>query len=43
MYDENQKEIKNIELIKYLEDNGYEMYADTRINSIFCRKELIGQ
>lgn len=30
--------IKNIKLIKLIEENGYLLYADTHINSIFVRK-----
>jgi len=31
---------KNYELISYLQNNGYLLYADTYINSIFVRKNL---
>lgn len=40
-YDEFQKEKKNLEICDYLRDSGYEMYADTRYNTIFCKKGLI--
>ncbi|MCX2452070.1 FkbM family methyltransferase [Pedobacter sp. PLR] len=32
--------VKNNQLIAYLEDKGYLLYADTNINSIFVRKDL---
>ncbi len=32
--------VKNSELISFLKNNGYLLYADTNINSIFVRKEL---
>ncbi|HLP35720.1 FkbM family methyltransferase [Lacibacter sp.] len=38
MYTSNKKEIKNLELINFFEDNGYFVYADTYINTVFCRK-----
>jgi FkbM family methyltransferase len=34
------KKIKNIELIKFMESQGYFVYADTGINSIFADKNL---
>ena len=37
---ENDKESKNMELIRFLESNGYFIYADTYINTIFCRKDI---
>jgi FkbM family methyltransferase len=38
-YLDNDRECKNKELINFLESKGYFVYADTYINSIFCRKE----
>jgi FkbM family methyltransferase len=38
-YTANDKETKNEELIGYLLDQGYFIYADTYINTIFCRKD----
>ena len=38
-YTDNNKETKNTELIRFLESKGYFIYADTFINTIFCRKE----
>ncbi len=37
-YAANNKENKNTELISFLESKGYFVYADTFINTIFCRK-----
>ena len=34
------KELKNQEIISFFEDKGYFIYADTYINTIFCRKEV---
>lgn len=39
VYEDNNKEAKNLTLINYLEDAGYFIYADTYINTIFCRKD----
>lgn len=39
VYGENNKESKNQELIGFLQGAGYFIYADTYINTIFCRKE----
>ena len=39
IYEENNKENKNLELINFLLESGYFIYADTYINTIFCRKE----
>ncbi|MBI5372028.1 MAG: FkbM family methyltransferase [Sphingobacteriales bacterium] len=39
VYKENNKETKNDELINFLKEAGYFRYADTYINTIFCRKE----
>ncbi len=35
----NNKESKNEELITFINSKGYFLYADTYINSIFCRQE----
>ena len=32
--------IKNVALIRFLENKGYIVYADTYINTIFVRKDL---
>lgn len=37
-YEGANKELKNHEIINYLEEKGYFVYADTYINSIFCLK-----
>jgi hypothetical protein len=34
-YDSEQKEYKNKEIIDFMEQKGYEIYADTHINTIF--------
>lgn len=39
-YENNDKEIKNTVLISFLERNGYFIFADTYINTIFCRKDI---
>jgi len=39
-YSENGKGKKNIEIINFLENNGYVVYADTNINTIFVNKNL---
>ena len=39
-YEKDNKEIKNMELISYLESKGYFVYADTYTNTIFCRKDV---
>jgi len=39
-FDERNKETKNMELIQFLLQQGYFIYADTYINTIFCRKEI---
>lgn len=36
-YDDQQKEHKRTELIDFLQSKGYEIYADTHINTIFLR------
>jgi FkbM family methyltransferase len=38
-YEANDIENKNEELICFMEEKGYFIYADTYINTIFCRKE----
>lgn len=32
--------VKNLNIINYIEENGYLLYADTHINSIFVRKDI---
>ncbi len=39
-YSNDNKETKNKTLINLLESKGYFVYADTYINTIFCRKEI---
>ena len=39
-YSNENKETKNKTLINFLESKGYFVYADTYINTIFCRKEI---
>ena len=41
LYDENQNGFKNQAIIKFLLEKDYVIYADTRVNTIFCRKEMI--
>lgn len=40
LYDVNQKESKNTELINFVTANGYKVYADTNINTIFLSQSL---
>jgi FkbM family methyltransferase len=37
-FGEDDKELKNAELISFMESKGYFTYADTYINTIFCKK-----
>ena len=39
-YDEDQKTFKLNEINLFLKSMNYEVYADTRVNTIFCRKDL---
>ncbi|MBK7560883.1 MAG: FkbM family methyltransferase [Chitinophagaceae bacterium] len=39
-FGEENTEIKNTEFIRYLESQGYFVYADTYINTILCRKDV---
>jgi len=39
-YGDNNKESKNNEIITFLENKGYFIFADTYINSIFCLKSV---
>lgn len=39
-YAENNKEIKNNKIIEFLNSMGYFIYADTYINTIFCREDI---
>jgi FkbM family methyltransferase len=39
-FSSNRKGVKNTEIINYLIDSGYILYADTNINSIFIKKEF---
>ncbi len=38
-YSENNTEVKQKEIIKYIEDKGYLLFADTYMNSVFVNKE----
>ena len=40
-YDDNQKGYKDNSISDLLKEKGYFQYADTRINTIFCLKELL--
>ncbi len=37
-YDEYQNEYKDAEIIKYMNEKGYEVYADTHVNTIFLNR-----
>jgi FkbM family methyltransferase len=39
-YDSNQNGYKLNDIIDFMHGNDYETYADTRVNTIFCRKTL---
>ena len=39
IYTSNNKEEKNTQIIQFMESNGYFIYADTYINTIFCKKQ----
>jgi FkbM family methyltransferase len=39
-YDENQQGYKLTAIIDFMLSKGYEIYADTRVNTIFCRKDI---
>ncbi len=39
-YDEHQKGFRNQPVIDFMLAKGYFVYADTRVNSIFCKNEL---
>ncbi|MCW3111974.1 MAG: SAM-dependent methyltransferase [Segetibacter sp.] len=39
-YDDNQESYKLTDIINYMLTKDYEIYADTRVNTIFCRKDL---
>jgi FkbM family methyltransferase len=38
VYDENQNENKNYEIISFLQQKGYSIYADTHVNTIFLKQ-----
>jgi hypothetical protein len=38
LYDQEQNESKNLIIIDYLKEKGYEIYADTHINTIFIKR-----
>jgi FkbM family methyltransferase len=39
-YDENQQGYKANNIIEFMLTQNYEIYADTRVNTIFCRKDI---
>ena len=39
-YDENQQSYKLTNIIDYMLTKNYDIYADTRVNTIFCRKDI---
>jgi FkbM family methyltransferase len=41
LFSNTRKKVKNQELINYILEQGYLIYADTYINTIFCRRELL--
>jgi FkbM family methyltransferase len=40
-YDDDQNGIKNNKIIEYITSKNYVVYADTRVNTIFCRKDIL--
>jgi FkbM family methyltransferase len=42
-YSENRDGIKNTDLIEYLKDKGFQVYADTNINTIFIDQKVWSQ
>lgn len=40
VYEENRPPRKKRELIRSIEDLGYQVYADTHINTVFCRSDM---
>ena len=41
LYDDKQKGYKNPEISQFLQSKNYSIYADTRVNTIFCLNEFI--
>ena len=41
LYDDKQKGYKNQEISQFLQSKNYSIYADTRVNTIFCLNEFI--
>ncbi len=39
-YDENQESFKITEIEELMRKKNYEVYADTRVNTIFCKKDI---
>ena len=39
-YDDNQQSYKLTNIIDYMLTKNYDIYADTRVNTIFCRKDI---
>jgi FkbM family methyltransferase len=39
-YDDKQRGFKNNDIINFMLQNGYSVYADTYVNTIFCKTEL---
>jgi FkbM family methyltransferase len=42
-YDDQQQSFKLKDIPEFILTKGYEVYADTRVNTIFCRKDLFHQ
>ena len=42
-YDDKQQTYKDSIIIDYMLSNDYLVYADTRVNTIFCKREIINQ
>ena len=40
LYDENQNGYKNEAIIDFMLSQQYKLYADTRVNAIFCRQDI---
>jgi FkbM family methyltransferase len=39
-YDKDQREIKNAEIIQFLQGKGFQIYADTHVNTIFLNNKV---
>ena len=40
MYDENQKTYKTNEITDFMVSKNYFVYADTRVNTIYCKNDF---